>query len=160
MKHPNIHIQRWRDHFKYSEWKLDSYRTLFVCFKPLLDLLQYCLCFMFWSFDHEACGILALLPEIKPTSPAGVLTTGLPGKSLTEYFKISKLHSCHHHFALRLSWRSQFSNSLALQTEKTSQTHGRSPRPPFSCSRLCLGRLAEPQVEMLRDVSRSTHWAF
>ena len=90
----------------------------------------------------------------------GVLTTGLPEKSLIEYFKISKLHSCHHHFTLTVSRRSQFSNALAVQAEKTSQTHGQSPPRPFSCSRPCLGRLAEPQVEMLRDVSRSAHQAF
>ena len=101
---------------------MDSYRTLFACFKPLLNLLQYCFCFMFWSFDLEVCGILDPLPEIKPTSPAGVLTTGLPEKSLIEYFKISKLHSCHHHFTLKLSRRSQFSNSLAVQAEKTDLT--------------------------------------
>ena len=77
---------------------------------------------MFWSFDLEVCGILDPLPEIKPTSPAGVLTTGLPEKSLIEYFKISKLHSCHHHFTLKLSRRSQFSNSLAVQAEKTDLT--------------------------------------
>ena len=27
--------------------------------KSLLNLLQYCFCFMFWFFGHEACGILA-----------------------------------------------------------------------------------------------------
>ena len=134
---------------------------MFACFKPLLNLLQYCFCFMFWSFDLEVCGILDPLPEIKPTSPAGVLTTGLPEKSLIEYFKISKLHSCHHHFTLKLSRRSQFSNSLAVRLKRqTSQTHGQSPPPPFSCSRPCLGRLAEPQVEMFRDVSSSAHQAF
>jgi len=39
---------------------------------------------MFWFFGHEACGILAPLPGIKPTTPAldgEVLPTGLPGKS-------------------------------------------------------------------------------
>ena len=53
-------------------------------FKSFLNLLQYCFCFMFWFFGHEACGILAPLPGIKPTTPAlegEVLTTGLPGKS-------------------------------------------------------------------------------
>ena len=52
--------------------------------KSFLNLLQYCFCFMFWFFGHEACGILAPLPGIKPTTPAlegEVLTSGLPGKS-------------------------------------------------------------------------------
>ena len=29
------------------------------CLKSLLNLLQYCFCFMFWFFDCEACEILA-----------------------------------------------------------------------------------------------------
>ena len=52
--------------------------------KSLLNLLQYCLCFIFWFSDCEACGILALSPGIKPVSLAlegKVLTSGLPGKS-------------------------------------------------------------------------------
>ena len=49
------------------------------------------LCFGFFFFvflfffGHEACGILAPRPGIKPVPPAlegEVLTTGLPGKSL------------------------------------------------------------------------------
>ena len=58
--------------------------TIFF-FKSLLNLLQYCFCFMFWFFGTMACGILVPEPEIQPVSPAmagGVLTTGLPGKSL------------------------------------------------------------------------------
>ena len=41
-------------------------------------------CFMFWFFDHKACGILASWPEIKtaPTALEGeVLIIGWPGKS-------------------------------------------------------------------------------
>ena len=52
-------------------------------FKSLLNLLQYCFCFMFWYFGHEACGILAPPPWISDPPPAlegEVLTTGLPGK--------------------------------------------------------------------------------
>ena len=45
--------------------------------KSLLSLLQYCFCSMFWSWGHEACGILAPQPGIKSTSPA------LEGKVLT-----------------------------------------------------------------------------
>ena len=62
---------------------------LTIFFKSLLNLLQYRFCFMFWFFSflffgHEACGILALPPGIKPTPPGlegEVLTTGPPGKS-------------------------------------------------------------------------------
>ena len=41
--------------------------------------------FMFWFFDHEACGILAPWPRIEPSPPAledEALTTGPPPKSL------------------------------------------------------------------------------
>ena len=44
---------------------------------------------MFWSFGHEACGILAPRSEIETASSeleGGVLTNGLPGKSLQMYF--------------------------------------------------------------------------
>ena len=43
---------------------------------------------MFWFFDCEACGILALWTGIEPAPTAlggEVLTTGPPGKSLHEY---------------------------------------------------------------------------
>ena len=55
--------------------------------KFLLNLLQYCFCFMFWGvfFGHKACGILDPQPGMEPPSPAlegEVLTTGPPGKSL------------------------------------------------------------------------------
>ena len=39
---------------------------------------------MFWFVGFEACGILASLPGIEPTTPTlegEVLTTGPPGKS-------------------------------------------------------------------------------
>ena len=52
--------------------------------KSLLNLLQYCFCFMFWFFGRQACNILTPWPGIKPTPPAledKVLTTGPPGKS-------------------------------------------------------------------------------
>ena len=52
--------------------------------KSLLNLLQYCFCFMFWVFDHEACGILAPRPGTEPISPAlesEVLITGPPRTS-------------------------------------------------------------------------------
>ena len=57
---------------------------IYFFFKSLLNLLQYCFCFVFWFFDPEACGILAPQPGIEPESPAlqgEVLTTGPPRKS-------------------------------------------------------------------------------
>ena len=53
-------------------------RTIFKVFVTILLL------FYLVFFGHKACGILALRPEIEPTSPAlegEVLTTGLPGMS-------------------------------------------------------------------------------
>ena len=53
--------------------------------KSLLNFLQYCFCFMFCFFGHEACGVLAPQPGIEPSPPAlesKVLTTGWPEKSL------------------------------------------------------------------------------
>ena len=54
-------------------------------FKSLLNLLQYCFCFMLWFFGQEACEILAPWPGIEPASTAlasEVLTTVQPGNSL------------------------------------------------------------------------------
>ena len=51
--------------------------------KSLLNLLQYCFCFLFWIFGPEACGIFAPWPGIEHAPPAlegKVLTTGPPGK--------------------------------------------------------------------------------
>ena len=65
---------------------------IFLCgpfLKSLLSLLQYCFCFMFWFFSHEACGILAPWPGIEPVPPAlegEVLNTGLPSKSPRSLF--------------------------------------------------------------------------
>ena len=38
--------------------------------KALLNLLQYCFCFIFWFFGCETCGILALQLGIEPAPPA------------------------------------------------------------------------------------------
>ena len=53
--------------------------------KPLLNLLQYRFCLLFWFIGHKAGVILALWPGIEVTPPAlegEVLTTGLPETSL------------------------------------------------------------------------------
>ena len=65
-------------------------------FKLLLNLLQYCFCFIYvYFFGHEACVTLVPWPGIKPTPSAlegQVLTTGLPGKSPeTEFLEHGKL---------------------------------------------------------------------
>ena len=76
-------------HFIQSKFSVFSFKKNFflmwTIFKSLLNLLQYCFCFMFWFFGHEAGGILAPTPGIEPTPPAlegEVLTTGPPRKSL------------------------------------------------------------------------------
>ena len=51
-------------------------------FMSLLNLLQYCFCFMFWFSGSETCGILASQPSTESSLPAlkeGVLTTGQVG---------------------------------------------------------------------------------
>ena len=55
--------------------------------KSLLNLLQYCLCFVFWFFGWEACGILGPELGIEPTLPAlegELLAPGLQEKTLPE----------------------------------------------------------------------------
>ena len=48
---------------------------------------------MFWVFGHEACGILAAQPRIKPAPIAlKVLTTGPSGKSLISEFLNQEIH--------------------------------------------------------------------
>ena len=69
----------------------EGFHCLFLK-KFLLNLLQYCFCFMFWFSGHEACGILAPSPGMEPATPSlegEILTTGLPGKSLHCLFNSS-----------------------------------------------------------------------
>ena len=43
---------------------------MWTIFKVFIELLQCCLCFMFFRcFGQEACGILASQPGIEPTAP-------------------------------------------------------------------------------------------
>ena len=47
-------------------------------------MLLYCFCFIFWFFDHKACGILVPWSGIKSTClilEGEVFTTGPPGNS-------------------------------------------------------------------------------
>ena len=41
-----------------------------IFFKSLLNLLQYCFCFMFWLFGRETCGVLDPQPGIEPAPSA------------------------------------------------------------------------------------------
>ena len=79
---------KWPSH---GEWSFSSFFFFKIFFflivdpvlKSLLNLLQYCFCFMFWFFDLLACGVLAPPPGIKPAPPAvegEVLIPRLPGK--------------------------------------------------------------------------------
>jgi len=64
--------------------------------KSLLNLLQYCFCFMFCFFWPQCMWDLGSQPGIEPTSPVvegEVLTTGPPGKSLSLGFGTSVLSS-------------------------------------------------------------------
>ena len=76
----------------YSPWGCKRIRhdlaTKQHYFKVLLNLLQYCFCFMFQDFGCEASGILTPQPGVRPVSTAleEILATGLPGKSLIFYF--------------------------------------------------------------------------
>ena len=82
--HPHKHTLKIMTTFYFYYLK----KNFFWCgpfLKSLLNLLQYCFCFMFWIFGCEACGILAPRPGIKLAPPAlegEGLTTGPPGKSL------------------------------------------------------------------------------
>ena len=42
---------------------------MWTILKSLLNLLQYCFCFMSWFFGHEAWGVSAPWPEMEPTFP-------------------------------------------------------------------------------------------
>ena len=56
-------------------------------------MFMYPRVFMFWLFGHEAGGIIAAQPGIKPALIAlEVLTTGPPGKSLISGFLSQEIH--------------------------------------------------------------------
>ena len=74
-----------------SQWSCNFLIFFFFFFgcgpfsKSLLNWLQCCFCFMFWFSGHEACGILAPQPGIKPILPVWkgkISCTGPLGKSL------------------------------------------------------------------------------
>ena len=53
-----------------SKFLCSSTQDIFWCgpfLKSLLNLLQYCLCFMFWLSGQEACGILVPWSGTEPT---------------------------------------------------------------------------------------------
>ena len=64
--------------------------------KSLLNLLQYCFCFMFWVFGPQVCGVLVPQPVIEPAPlvlEGEVLTPRLPGKSLSQLLKSGSFSS-------------------------------------------------------------------
>ena len=69
-----------------SESKIAWYLFFFfyvTIFKVFIECVATLLAlFMYWSFGHEPCGILAASSGIKPALGGDVLTTGPPGKSL------------------------------------------------------------------------------
>ena len=72
-------------HIECSTFMASSFRVCFFFFKKsLLNLLQYCFCFIFCFFGLQASGILVPQQGIEPAPPAlegEVLTPGPPGKS-------------------------------------------------------------------------------
>ena len=71
---------------------------MWTILKVFLELVTiFLLRFMFWIFGHEACGISAPQPGIKPVLPAlegEVLTTGPSGKSPLLPTLIIKNNNC------------------------------------------------------------------
>ena len=60
--------------------------------KSLLNLLQYCFCFIYIFFGHKTCEILTPQPRVEDAPPilkGKILTTGLPGKSLPFVLKLA-----------------------------------------------------------------------
>ena len=82
----DVNISPTGSRFSKENFNFKKIRRLFfyVYHFKVFNLLQYCFCFMFWFFDHEACGILAPPARNRTlTSCIGrwTLTTGPPGKS-------------------------------------------------------------------------------
>ena len=85
-------------------------------FKSLLNLLQYCFCFMFWLFGCKAYGISAPWPGIEPIPPAlegEVLTAGPPGKSWRKVYYASNQATKTNLISILLVW--ELYNLILLQ---------------------------------------------
>lgn len=65
--------------------------------KILLNLLQYCFCFMFWFFGHEACGILTHQPGI---GLASSVLDGCLNHWTTRWSPFDLLHFCNYTYFL------------------------------------------------------------
>lgn len=61
-----LRYQNYTSLIKYSSFKISFLRWI-----VLLNLLRYCLCFMFRFFDHKAYGILTPGSRIELAPPAG-----------------------------------------------------------------------------------------
>ena len=96
MAFPDLAAGVWGPRFSFLLFSY-SFRLKKKCgsfLKSLLNLLQYCICFMVLVSWHEPCGILVPQPGIEPALPAledEVSTAGLPGKSHL-LFSYSGLH--------------------------------------------------------------------
>ena len=73
---------------------------MWTILKVFIEFLQYCFCFMFQVFGHEACGILASQPGIENAPPAlgGEVLTTRPQESalkptLNDPYLYSQAHS-------------------------------------------------------------------
>ena len=94
--------------------------------KSLLNLVQYCFCFMF--FEHEACGILASQPETEPAPPTlegKVLTAGPPRKfwsssSYSFWINFSPSTSVNHTRSYKLGELLLYKNRFILSIRRDS----------------------------------------
>ena len=65
---------------------------MWTILKVFIEFLQYCFCFMFQVFGHEACGILASQPGIEPAPPAlgsGFFTNSATWEGITNSMDMS-----------------------------------------------------------------------
>ena len=90
-----------------------------------MNLWQYCFCFMFRFSGHEACGILAPRPGIKPAVPALALQ-GSPGLGLLMIHEQNMAEAMRCHFQGQVtktlaSVLGSFSLSLSLSLSCRSQ---------------------------------------
>ena len=108
----------WMLHWRFTHW-LDKWiisSLYFLIFffwcgpflKPLLSLLHYCFCFMFWIFGHEAYGILASGPGINPHPLTG---TGTLNHWATREVPILSLNDQFYHF---FQWWSSLCYSITF----------------------------------------------
>ena len=128
-----------------TTWAINSslnfLKIFFWCgpfLKSLLNLLEYCFCFMFWFSNRKAYGILAPWPGIEPTPLASedeVLTTGLPGKSHSLIFWNKPGAECYavpwNSCLISISKRDFLSELVSFWTKSPVNVKNSLPRPPI-----------------------------